>query len=129
MSNPLCKELTSVATVTQDVLSKTPRWKKDAEHPPLSPRKAIMQANAVKNRLVEPFRNVYWFLDSAAIVQLDKEQCYWRVQYKGYSTGGVMLTPYQLNIVVLIDKESPSIRKSANTLLGIESRPRQTSLQ
>lgn len=90
-------------TVTHGVLSKTPRWKKEADHPPLSPHQTIVQANVVKDRIAEHFRDVRWFLDSAAIVRLDEEQCYWRVQYKGVSTGGVMLTPLRLSIVVLMD--------------------------
>lgn len=103
------------STVTHGVLAKTPRWKEAADHPPLSARKAVELAAVTKERIASKVPDVRWTLESAAIVWVDKEQCYWRVQYDGYSNLGAMASPFRLSIVVLMNgfAVEPSVGKDA----------------
>lgn len=95
-----------VITFTREDLAKTPAWHSDAENPPLSARKAITLADALREKLVKDSDEWHW-MRAAASIQFDNEsgRCYWLVRYEAESADGVPLagSPPHLRLVVLMD--------------------------
>jgi|GEM_PF-3944002 hypothetical protein len=70
-----------------DELARTPRWKIDEENPPVSARKAITLADALREKIVEDAERIKWKLESASIVFFgDDGLCYWKIRYRARIT-------------------------------------------
>jgi hypothetical protein len=62
-------------------IARSPAWKKDAENPPLSARKALELANAKKDALVKDGKDYAWYLDSLSLHPGGDDKWYWLAHY------------------------------------------------
>jgi len=99
----------SVDVWPEDV-TKAPQWKADDENPPLSARKALKLANAVREQLVQDDDDWKWIMKSVQLTPTDnpKGGWFWLVCYeaqllKGSSSG---IAP-NLRLAVLMDGTVP----------------------
>ena len=91
-------------------VAKAPQWKADAENPPLSPRKAIKLANAVREKLVKDNDDWKWQLDSITLVPTNErhEGWFWLVNYnQEFVKGDLIGVPPILVLAVLMDGTVP----------------------
>jgi len=107
-------------TITEEALKKSPAWKSD-ENPPLSAKKAINLAAAMKDTLVKDSDDHAWGLESASLKPfLDK--WYWQISYetrvmaRGIGGSGSSGPPTLLHLVVLMDGTvvKPEVRIDRN---------------
>jgi hypothetical protein len=89
-------------------IKKAPEWRADEENPPLSARKAIKLANALKERLVKDDDDYKWVLESVRLTPTE-EGWFWMVAYEsqklrsGFSSG----PKTGLRLAVLMDGTVP----------------------
>ncbi|QJX00277.1 hypothetical protein [Frigoriglobus tundricola] len=90
--------------ITKAALDKAPIWKDDADTPPLSARKAMKLAAAMKDKLVRNPDGGHWELVSMSLVEARAGQWFWQANYEwlkdGVFTGAGR--PH-LRLVVLMD--------------------------
>jgi hypothetical protein len=92
-----------VVEVSREALEKSPAWKDDDENPPLSARRAIRLANAMKGSLVKDSDDYKWQFETAALTS-DSGKWYWVIRYEAHFQRGVSSGPRAfLRIVVLMD--------------------------
>jgi len=91
------------STVTQVALDRGPRWKADADDPPLPARKAIRAADALKVRVAKLADGWTWEFKGAALKPLGKDQWYWSVTYEAEKEGVASFGPWRLELIVLMD--------------------------
>jgi hypothetical protein len=91
-------------TITDEAIEKSPAWKDDAENPPLSAKKAIKLADAMKDSLVKDSKDRKWKLTSASLEPLGDGKWYWLVSYEAEFQGGMStgIAP-NLRLVILMD--------------------------
>jgi hypothetical protein len=96
-----------IVTVTDEMLQKSPKWKADAPHPPLSARKAIRLATELKKKLVADTKVYEWkFLTAKLCRDSDPEidRWYWRVEFEAKVRPGLPPDdPKELVVIVLMD--------------------------
>lgn len=92
-------------TISRNALEKSPAWEHSADNPPVSPRKAIDLANAIKDSLVKDTTRHEWRLVSASLVPANAPgKWYWLVRYEAHvRVGGSSGIPDHLQLVVLMD--------------------------
>lgn len=91
-------------TLSKDAVERTPVWRDDAENPPLSARKAIKLADALRTKLVQDGKKYKWKRKSAAIQFLPaSNQCVWEVDYEPEFQIDFSGIPPELHLFVLMD--------------------------
>lgn len=90
-------------------IGKAPQWKTDAVNPPLSARKALTLASAVKERLVKDDTDGKWRLDSIRLTSTEGEDGWiWLVVYEKVLQEGFHSGPaITLSLAVLMDGTVP----------------------
>jgi hypothetical protein len=104
-------------TISSDALAKSPSWKDNEENPPLSARKAIKLANAVKKSLVKDWDDYKWVLVTADLTPDGDEKWYWLINCEAHpQVGASSGVPFCLKLVVLMDGTvvEPQVRKAEN---------------
>jgi hypothetical protein len=99
-----------IVIVHDEEVAKTPKWKADAENPPISARKALSLANAAKERLIKDDDAYKWHLQSIQLTATNKRQegWYWVVCYEGAYHGLGSSGPRKLfKLAVLMDGTVP----------------------
>ena len=98
--------------VTVKRMQAVPSWKDDAEHPPLSARRAIQLASDFRRRMVIAQKDHEWKFESAKLLPVDVEanQWVWVIRFEewpndsrfdnGLGAGGMM---GEFEVVVLMD--------------------------
>lgn len=92
-------------TITVQALKNAPVWKKDAESPPVSPRRALQLAAEMKDKLGIGDADWKWEFESASLKHVDGDAWYWQVSYEGRNKGDISIigiAPF-LRLVVLMD--------------------------
>ncbi|WP_254507973.1 hypothetical protein [Anatilimnocola floriformis] len=94
-----------LVTISAEDVERSPAWSDDAENPPISARKALQLALAMKNSLVKDQDNFKWQLKSAELTPtFDRPgKWYWLVTYEAIFQGGSTGMPPHLRLVVLMD--------------------------
>lgn len=92
-------------TVTRKALVASPVWRDDADNPPLSARKAIKLADALRATLVKDTEDYAWKRESAEIIFVEHpDRCFWRVHYEAHvKVGSSTGMPPALDLFVLMD--------------------------
>lgn len=89
-------------SVSKDMLEKSPRWMEPDENPPISARRAIELATAMKDSLVKDSDSWKWKLRSASLEPIDGHW-FWEISFEGKFDGFLEGRPPNLRLVVLMD--------------------------
>ena len=94
-----------VVAVTDNALEASPVWRDDAESPPVSARKAVKLADALRVKLVKDSKDFKWKRESAEILFVDEpDRCLWHVHYEAHPVrGGETGIGPHLDLIVLMD--------------------------
>ena len=112
-------------TVNDAALRKTPKWKPDAQNPPLSARKALKVADDLKNTIMKDSKEWAWVLGYMKLVPPnlrrdgtpDPDRWYWMVIYYKISTKTLKVdSPNELRLIVFMDGKAVKPNISRNEL-------------
>jgi hypothetical protein len=101
-------------TVTTEDWKRTPEWKKDQENPPVSARKALDLATAMKDSFVDTISDspsydpdFKWDFDSLRLKQYENKFWYWEVVFMARRNAPSTGFPSHICFVVLMDGTAP----------------------
>jgi hypothetical protein len=95
--------------ITREMLAKSPSWTEQSDNPPLSARKAIRLADALRDRFVKDSEVLKWHLVSAQLehdwgTATDTGKWWWLVNFEAHvRVGGESGVPNHLRVIVRMD--------------------------
>lgn len=110
--------------VTPTTLNRTPAWTDTSKEPPLSPLKAMLLADAKREKLVKDSGNWKWEFEKPALYQGPADRWYYEITYRCHFQGAVSTgPPMYLNLIVLMDGTVPDpvVWKRGNWMRAMEA--------
>jgi hypothetical protein len=95
-----------LVAIPSQALRRAPKWAANAANPPLPARKAIDEANKLRERLAPAPPDERWTIESASLVQV-ADTWVWLIEYQIEGANG---DPDTLKLVVLMDGTVPEPR-------------------
>ena len=102
--------------ITKQMVAKSPSWRDADCQPPISPRRALSEANELIDSLVEPQVGLKRQMSAITLVALHGKKWYWRVEYDWYPThgGSTGVLPHCYSVILMDGTVvEPQFRKDA----------------
>lgn len=102
--------------ITKQMVAKSPPWRDTDRQPPISPRRALKEANDLIDSLVEPREGRKREMSAITLVALQSKKWYWRVEYDWRPThgGSTGVLPHCYSVILMDGTVvEPQFRKDA----------------
>jgi hypothetical protein len=97
------------AAIRNETLANSPAWEGNAENPPISAKRAIQLASAIKESLVRDTEDWEWRLESAAL-KTHGDKWYWLIRYQAHSKTGAAATRSDPHLVLPVLMDGSAIK-------------------